>query len=236
MFRTLARTVAAALPLLAVAAGAQPKLRVAVLPVVVHSLEQQAYLQSGIADMLATRLEQHPGLAVVRVRDVAQATTDGEAAREAARAAGAEFVVFGSFTRFGDGASLDLRCLPVAGAKGDDPRSVFVQAGSVGEIIPRLDDVADKVASLRHERRRGDPRRGRRPGRRGGWRSPRGVPGRPLRARRAARARRAPRGAGLRSRGRRRRPSGPRARASSPRGRYPPRPRGRGPWRRSSVG
>ena len=145
MFRTFARTVAAALPLLAVAAGAQPKLRVAVLPVVVHSLEQQAYLQSGIADMLATRLEQHPGLVVVRMRDVAQATTDGELAREAARAAGAEFVVFGSFTRFGDGASLDLRCLPVAGAKGDDPRSVFVQAGSVSEIIPRLDDVADKV-------------------------------------------------------------------------------------------
>ena len=146
MFRTLARTVAAALPLLAVAAGAQPKLRVAVLPVVVHSLEQQAYLQSGIADMLSTRLEQNPGLVVVRVRDAVQATTDGEAARKAARAAGADFVVYGSFTRFGDGASLDLRCLPVAGAEGDDPRSVFVQSGSVGEIIPRLDDVADRVA------------------------------------------------------------------------------------------
>ena len=146
MFRTFARTLAAALPLLALAAGAEPRLRVAVLPVVVHSLEEQAYLQSGIADMLSTRLEQNPALTIVRVRDAAQATTDGEAARQAARAAGAEFVVFGSFTRFGDGASLDLRCLPVAGAKGDDPRSVFVQAGGVGEIIPRLDDVADKVA------------------------------------------------------------------------------------------
>jgi len=146
MFRTFARTLAAALPLLALAAGAEPRLRVAVLPVVVHSLEEQAYLQSGIADMLSTRLEQNPALTIVRVRDAAQATTDGEAARQAARAAGAEFVVFGSFTRFGDGASLDLRCLPVAGAEGDDPRSVFVQAGSVGEIIPRLDDVADKVA------------------------------------------------------------------------------------------
>jgi TolB-like protein len=146
MFRTLARTLAAALPLLAVAAGAQPKPRVAVLPVVVHSSEQQDYLQSGIADMLATRLEQSPNLVVVRVRDTAVATTDGEAARAAARAAGAEFVVFGSFTRFGDGASLDLRCLPVAGPKGEDPRSVFIQAGSVGEIIPRLDEIADKVA------------------------------------------------------------------------------------------
>jgi TolB-like protein len=146
MFRTLAGTVAAALPLLAVAAAAAPTVRVAVLPVVVHSLEQREYLQNGIADMLSTRLERNDALAIVRVRDAAQATTDGEAARAAARAAGAEFVVFGSFTRFGDGASLDLRCLPVAGAKGDDPRSVFVQSGSVSEIIPRLDDVAEKVA------------------------------------------------------------------------------------------
>jgi TolB-like protein len=145
MFRTLAGAVAAALPLLAVAAGAAPTVRVAVLPVVIHSLEEREYLQNGIADMLSTRLERNPALAIVRIRDAAQATTDGEAARAAARAAGAEFVVFGSFTRFGEGASLDLRCLPVAGEKGDDPRSVFVQAGSVGEIIPRLDDVVDKV-------------------------------------------------------------------------------------------
>lgn len=146
MFRSFARIVAAVLPLAAAAAGAEAPVRVVVLPVVVHSLEQQEYLQSGIASMLATRLEQNARLDVVRVADPAQATLDGEAARAAARGAGGAFVVFGSFTRFGDGASLDLRCLPVAGAKGDDPRSVFVQAGSVGEIIPRLDDVADKVA------------------------------------------------------------------------------------------
>jgi TolB-like protein len=145
MFRSFARTVAAVLPLVAASAGAQAPVRVAVLPVVVHSLEQQEYLQSGIASMLATRLDQNARLHVVRVADPGQATLDGEAARAAARAAGAEFVVFGSFTRFGDGASLDLRCLPVAGPQGQDPRSVFVQAGSVGEIIPRLDDIADKV-------------------------------------------------------------------------------------------
>jgi len=145
MFRSFARTVAAVLPLVAASAGAEAQVRVAVLPVVVHSLEQQEYLQSGIASMLATRLDQNARLHVVRVADPGQATLDGEAASATARAAGAEFVVFGSFTRFGDGASLDLRCLPVAGPQGQDPRSVFVQAGSVGEIIPRLDDIADKV-------------------------------------------------------------------------------------------
>jgi hypothetical protein len=145
MFRSFARIVAAVLPLTAAAAGAEAPVGVAVLPVVVHSLEQQEYLQSGIASMLATRLDQNARLRVVRIADPAQATLDGEAARAAARAAGAEFVVFGSFTRFGDGASLDLRCLPVAGPPGQNPRSVFVQSGKVGEIIPRLDDIADKV-------------------------------------------------------------------------------------------
>jgi TolB-like protein len=145
MSRTLARAVAVVLPVLAAAAGAQPKVRVAVLPVVVHALEQQDYLQNGISDMLATRLEQNPKLDVVRVNDVAQATLDAEAARGVARNLGASFVVFGSFTRFGDGASLDLRCQSAQGPKGEDPRSVFVNAGSVGEIIPRLDDLAEKL-------------------------------------------------------------------------------------------
>jgi outer membrane protein insertion porin family len=148
MFRRFASLVAAALPLLAVSAGAEPRVKIAVLPVVVHALEQKDYLQSGIADMIATRLEQNGKVAVARIADVSQATTDGEAARAAARAAGADYVVFGSFTRFGDGASLDLRCLPTAGAKGDLPKGVFVQAGKVGEIIPRLDDVAAKIAGF----------------------------------------------------------------------------------------
>lgn len=146
MFRRLALLVAAVLPLAAVSAGAAERpIPVAVLPVVVHSLEQQDYLQSGLGSMLATRLDQNAELRVLRVSDPAQATLDGEAARAAARAAGAEFVVFGSFTRFGDGASLDLRCLPVEGPAGQDPRSVFVQSGKVGDIIPRLDEIADKV-------------------------------------------------------------------------------------------
>lgn len=144
MFRRVARTVAAVLPLLAAAASAEPRVRVAVLPVVVHALEQQEYLQSGIADMLATRLEQNPKLEVVRVFERDKATTDAEAARSAARSAGADLAVFGSFTRFGDGASLDLRCVRITGPN-DDPRSIFVQAGNAGEIIPRLDAIADKV-------------------------------------------------------------------------------------------
>jgi TolB-like protein len=146
MRRAVAPALAAALLLLATAAAAAPRVRVVVLPVVVHSTDDTAYLQRGIADMLGTRLEQNPALAVVRVQNPAAATVDPAAARKAAQAAGADYALFGSFTQFGDGASLDLHCVSTRGAPDADPRSIFVQAGTVGEIIPRLGDVADRVA------------------------------------------------------------------------------------------
>jgi TolB-like protein len=145
MRRVVAHALAAALLLSATVSGAEPSVRVVVLPVVVHAIGETGYLQSGIADMLSTRLEQHPGVAVVRVADAAKATLDPEAARQAAKAAGASYAVFGSFTQFGDGASLDLRCVSVQGGGAEDARSIFVQAGSIGEIIPHLDDVAERV-------------------------------------------------------------------------------------------
>ena len=120
--------------------------RVAVLPVVVHSLGDESYLREGLADMLASRLGQSPALAVLRVEDLAQATTDLERARAAARGVGAEYVVFGSFTHFGEGASLDLSCARVS----DDDAvlgQIFIQTGTIGEIIPKLDDLARRVSA-----------------------------------------------------------------------------------------
>jgi len=118
--------------------------RVALLPVVVHASDQQDYLRKGLGDMLAARLNQQRGISIVRLDDPAQATTDLGKAVAAAGAAGAQYVVFGSFTRFGDGASLDLECAKVGGAA--DAHELFVQAGSLGDIIPKLDTVAQRVA------------------------------------------------------------------------------------------
>jgi len=139
---------AAALALAAAAGGARAEERrtVAILPVVVHALEQQAYLRDGLADMLASRLGQQPGIGVIRVTDPAQATLDPEAARAAGRAVGAQWVLFGSFTRFGEGASLDILCVPVAAPGNPGPRSIFVQSGQIAELIPRLDGLTERVA------------------------------------------------------------------------------------------
>ena len=146
--RRALRLLAAALALAAAAGGARAEERrtVAILPVVVHALEQQAYLRDGLADMLASRLGQQPGIGVIRVTDPAQATLDPEAARAAGRAVGAQWVLFGSFTRFGEGASLDILCVPVAAPGDPGPRSIFVQSGQIAELIPRLDGLTERVA------------------------------------------------------------------------------------------
>ena len=130
--------------LLPVAAMAGPA-RVLILPVVVHSASPDPdYVSRGLSDMLSARLEQLGGVRVVHAAEQVAPTARTDEAVAAARRAGGDYVVFGSFTQFGDGASLDLRCAPVAG--GDAPRSIFIQSGTMGEIIPKLDNLADKVA------------------------------------------------------------------------------------------
>jgi TolB-like protein len=126
-------------------AGGEP--RVAILPVVVHSAAQDpSYLSDGLSDMLAARLEQLGGMRVVHDENAREATSRLPQAIERARSLDADFVVFGSFTQFGDGASLDVQCAPVHGSDPAAARALFVQSGAIGDIIPKLDDLADKVA------------------------------------------------------------------------------------------
>jgi len=141
--------VAAACALLAAAPSqADGRTRIALLPMVVHSAEPPEYLRSGLSDMLASRLQRIPDFEVVRVEEEGAATTNLDKARKRARKAGAAFVLFGSFTRFGTGASLDVQC---AGVGADDTaeeplREIFVHSGSIGDVIPDLDDLVGKVA------------------------------------------------------------------------------------------
>jgi len=125
-------------------ASAATPIRVAMLPVVVHAATGESeYLSTGLAEMLAARLEQAGGIRVIRLESDSR-TTNVKTAIEAGRAVEADFVVFGSFTQFGDGASLDMRCARVSG--GDpEARQVFVQSGQLGTIIPRLEDLSGRI-------------------------------------------------------------------------------------------
>ena len=140
-------SIAVAATVLAGPGAAQESARVAVLPVVIHSIEESGYLRAGISEMLTSRLSQQAGVGAVRVDDSGAATADADAARAAGRAAGANWVVYGSFTRFGEGASLDLRCIPVDSEGTTGPRSVFVHAGALSELIPRLDGVVARMGA-----------------------------------------------------------------------------------------
>jgi len=130
-----------------------PKLKlphkVAILPVKIHSPENLEYMQEGLVDMLSSRVELEGRVAVLEKGPVKKAydQVSGEMNLENARKLGhmleADFVVFGSLTKLGDSASLDLKVVEV---KKEDPgSSVFVQAKKMEEIIAGVDDLARKI-------------------------------------------------------------------------------------------
>jgi len=119
-------------------------IRVAMLPVSVNSPPAETgHVSAGLADMIAARLEQTGQIVIIRLDTPA---TSREEAIAAGKEAGAEYVLFGSYTQFGAGASLDLRCAPTAGERADEPRRVFIQAGSASEIIPKLGVLSESVS------------------------------------------------------------------------------------------
>jgi TolB-like protein len=131
----------------ATAQEAPDPIRIVLLPMIVHSAENPEYLRRGLSDMMSSRLERIPDFDVIRIDDPKASTVNLEKALDQARKADAEFVLFGSFTRFGTGASLDVQCAGVSGAAGEEPlREIFVHSGSIGDVIPDLDDLVGKVA------------------------------------------------------------------------------------------
>lgn len=131
----------------AMAADVEDPVRIVVLPMIVHTAESPDYLREGLADMLASRLEQVDALEVLRVERVEAATSSLSAAIQTGRKAKADFVLFGSFTRFGQGASLDVQCAATYGEGDRAPlREIFVHSGNIGDVIPDLDDLVGKVS------------------------------------------------------------------------------------------
>jgi TolB-like protein len=124
-------------------------LKVALLPVAINSPEDLQYLRQGVYAMFSSRVEL-PGRVVVMERAAVKKAVaqfpgeiDSETARKIGETLGADFVVFGSLTKLGDSASLDLRVMEVKGGK--PASSVYVQARKLEEIIAQMDDLARKV-------------------------------------------------------------------------------------------
>ncbi len=127
-------------------AWSQQKPSILLLPMVVHSSESPGYLRRGLSDMLMARFQQADQFVLIQVEDPAMATTQLDQAVEAGRAADADFVLFGSFTRFGEGASLDMHAASTSPkSEGENLREIFVHSGQIGEVIPDLEGLVGKV-------------------------------------------------------------------------------------------
>ena len=127
----------------------QTVFKVAILPVAIHSPENLGYMREGLLDMLSSRVELPGRVAVLEKGAVKKALTqvsgemDVDGAKKIGQALGVDFVVFGSLTKLGDSASLDLKVVEV---KADKPgASVYVRAKKMEEIIAGVDDLARKV-------------------------------------------------------------------------------------------
>ncbi len=131
------------------AAGAGDVKTVAVLPFDVHSSENIDYIQSGVWDMMISRLSLVGKVDVVSKHDVMEALgkKKGDIAMSDAYALGkkmkVDYVVFGSITKIGNSVSLDGKLLDVAAYK--SPVDVFSQSQGMDDVIPKISDFAKRV-------------------------------------------------------------------------------------------
>ncbi|HPC03517.1 MAG TPA: CsgG/HfaB family protein [Syntrophales bacterium] len=123
---------------------------VAVLPFAVHSGENIDYVKKGVWDMLYSRLSAGGELELVSRQAVQEALAKlnkpdlrQEDVLRIGGALGADYVVWGSITKFGNSLSLDGKLMDVAG--GGSPVGVFEQCKSLDEVIPRIGDFAGKI-------------------------------------------------------------------------------------------
>jgi len=133
-------------------AGAAPK-TVAVLPFAMNSPRDLTFLQNGLFSMLSSRLSD-PGKVDVLDRDTVDnamgrspAGDNGVLTQAQARAVGeqlgADYVLFGSLTHFGESVSLDAAMVDVTG---DAPAlTFFEQSNNMGDVIPLVNAFAGDI-------------------------------------------------------------------------------------------
>lgn len=146
--RLLMAVIAAILCVCGAAQAAAPQ-KILILPFAVNAEKDLTFLKEGVFDMLASRLVQEGKVLPVSKEEtgrlLAGATgpfTEAEAIAIGERI-GADFVILGSLTVFGESISTDARCLAVAEKS---IASTFSQAGkSQGDVITHVNRFAQQV-------------------------------------------------------------------------------------------
>jgi TolB-like protein len=139
------------IPLLFTAAGsaAETAKKVAILPFEINAPKDLSYLREGIMDMLASRIPWEGKVEVIEEQLVKEALSGREgalneaAAREVGTTLGADYVLFGSLTVFGESVSIDAKMIALKEDR--PPVSVYAQTKGMGEVIPRINDFAQDI-------------------------------------------------------------------------------------------
>ena len=139
------------IPLLFTAAdsAAETPKKVAILPFEINAPEDLSYLREGIMDMLASRISWEGKVEAIEEQQVKSALAGREgamneaAAREVGTTLGADYVLFGSLTVFGESVSIDAKMIALKEDR--PPVSVYAQTKEMGEVIPRINDFAQDI-------------------------------------------------------------------------------------------
>ncbi|MFH1075733.1 MAG: FG-GAP-like repeat-containing protein [Pseudomonadota bacterium] len=139
----------ACLSILPLLCHAEAPLRIAILPFSVNASGDYAYLQSGLVDMLSSRLAWHREVSFVEKEKVKEAIGKGEGAinEKDARTIGekleADYFLFGSITVLGERISIDTRVFDVA--KGVFIAKTYKESKGLDGIIPAIDELAADI-------------------------------------------------------------------------------------------
>ena len=133
-------------------AWSKEKSSVSVLPFSVHSSENIEYVQQGIWDMLNSRISANSKIEVI-TKDTVLANLK-EADKKELTAAdvyglgkkmNADFVVWGSITKIGNNVSIDGKLVDIGSYTSSV--GIFVQSQGLDEIIPKINDFAQRIAN-----------------------------------------------------------------------------------------
>lgn len=136
--------------MLAAPAMAAAPQRVVILPFTANAKDDISFLVKGVRDMLATRLAWQDKVTVIEPDLVAPVMKqipppyNDDKAREVGKKLTADVVVFGSITAMGQAVSVDARVVKVKEPEAQ-PLTAFVQASDLDQVIPRINDFAQRI-------------------------------------------------------------------------------------------
>jgi len=129
-------------------ASAKP-LQVAIVPFKVNAEKDLSFLKDGIVDMLSSRLFWEDKVSIInrQITEKAAAAVGGplneSMARKLGTGLGADYVLFGSLTVFGNSVSIDAKMVDVSGKK--QTLTFFNQSQGMDQVIPGINLFASDI-------------------------------------------------------------------------------------------